>query len=180
MLEWTTYFSVVDTVGGWTASANAVDNNTGTYATNTGFGMQTLILDTPSAASELGTISKVEIRAYCSLGDLGVPVKLRLTPRFIGGDGDYEVIAQNLGWTSWYDITEDTNAPGSWAWSDVEALGAKFTYYWGSGPVPLAQLASIEIKVTYTGAPPPPSGGNMSISGGGAMTITGSGNITIT
>lgn len=150
MAEWTTHFSVVDTIDSWVDTANAIDDNITTFATKESIFLKTLILDTPAAVSATGVISKVEIRAYCSLADLGVPCKIRLTPRFIAGDGDYEDVTQNLGWTSWYDITKDTNAPGTWAWSDVEALGANFIYYWGSGPAPLAQLGSIEVRVTYT------------------------------
>lgn len=167
MAEWTTYFSVVDTPNSWENTPNAVDNNTGTLATKEGIGMGTMILDTPFASSATGTISKVEIRAYASLSDLGIPCKLHLSPRFIAGNGDEEDITQNLGWTSWIDITADTNAPGSWAWSDVEALGANITYYWGSGAVPLAQCGSIEIKVTYTEEG---GGGSIDWSGGAFRT----------
>lgn len=149
MAQWTTYHSVVDTVDGWLDTANAVDNNIATFATNEVLGMKTLILDTPAAVSATGAITKVEHRFYGSLSDLGIPCKLRLFPRFIAGDGDVEDVTQLLGWSAWFDITGDTNAPGAWAWSDVEALGANIQYWWGSGPVPLAQCAVVEVRVTY-------------------------------
>lgn len=156
MAEWTTYLSVVDTAGTWSNTANAVDNDTGTYASRAALGMNTMILDTPSAASASGAISKVEMRIYGGLADLGVPAKLYLAPRFIAGDGDSENI--NLipsSWSSWFDITADTNAPGAWAWSDVQALGANVIYSWGSGPAPEARCAAVEIRVTYASTPTP-------------------------
>jgi len=154
MSELITYHSVVDTVDSWVDSANAVDNNTGTIATYNGLGIHTMILDTPASISS-GTISKVEHRIYCSVST-GIPARLRFYPRFIAGDGDWEDVQQeNLAWSSWYDITASTNAPGAWAWSDVSALGANVSYYWGSGPGLEAEVGSVEIKVTYEGAAPP-------------------------
>ncbi len=153
MSIWTTYHSIVDTVDSWVDSANAVDNNIATFATYTGIALKTMILDTPAIASASGVISKVEHRIYSSYADDGVPGKLHFSPRFIGGDGDAENVTQvGRAWSSWFDITEDTNAPGTWAWSDVEALGANVIYQWGSGPTPIAECGSVEIRVTYLGS----------------------------
>jgi len=57
-------------------------------------------------------------------------------------------------WSDWFDITADTNAPGSWDWAAVAALGANIEYSWGSGPTPLAECGSVELRVTYAGAAP--------------------------
>lgn len=156
MSVWATYHSVVDTIDGWTDSANAVDNNTGTYATNEVLGMKTMILDTPFAAASVGAISKVEHRMYGALSDDGVPCKLKLSPRFVAGDGTLiDVTNTVLGWSDWIDITADANAPGGWTWADVASLGANVVYWWGSGPVPLAQVAAVQIRVTYAGTNKP-------------------------
>ena len=150
MAEWITYHSIVDTPGDWVDTANAIDNNIATLATREALGYTTMILDTPFASSLSNEITKVEHRLYGSLSDLGIPAKLKISPRYIAGDGTLVDVSQLLGWSNWIDITSDTNAPGTWAWSDIEALGVNVVYAWGSGPVPLAQVGVVQIKVTYT------------------------------
>ena len=151
MAEWTTYFSNVSVEDGWTDTANAVDNNTGTLANATGIATRQLVLDTPAIASASGVISKVEIRMFGDVDD-SVPTSLHFFPTFDGGDGDVEVITarNNLVWSDWFDITEDTNAPVGWTWTNVEDLIVNVKYIYGSGAVPNARCGSTEVRVTYT------------------------------
>jgi hypothetical protein len=101
-------------------------------------------------SSESGTITKVEIHAfgYRSGGGLGDYIILR--PVFGGSDdGDNHNFnpGGSIGWSSWFDITEDTNAPDTWTWDDIEnldcdvesALATEQTLY----------CSKVEVRATY-------------------------------
>lgn len=78
-----------------------------------------------SSGTETGTITKVEVRAHGSMA--GTPTGLDLRPLFGGSNnGDLHDLKPSWGaplqWSSWFDITSDTNAPGTWSWADIAAM----------------------------------------------------------
>jgi len=124
-------------------------------------------------ATNYGTISKVEIRAY---GNSSSGNATYFRPVFGGtddGDNHNSGLADSGEWSSWFDITTDTNAPGTWDWDDVKNLDldAEFVKSGIGG----STLYIIQIKVTYT----EPASAEMEISGSGQITISGSGQLTI-
>ena len=151
MSEWTTYLSVVDDAGGWIDSANAIDNSTGTSSLIGGSIDRTLSLSHPVAASESGIITKVEMRMYGYENATTPYIKMYFIPTFISGVGtSREVNWYSPAWGSWYDVTADPNAPGTWTWAEVEGIGANILHDYVFGtPVGVSYCASVEIRVTY-------------------------------
>jgi hypothetical protein len=99
------------------------DNNNGHYFTVTG---------NTCDGTDLGTISAVTIAVLRC--DNNSAIKFKVQPYFGGssaGDEHTETVdAPKLGspeWSTEHDITTDTNAPGTWAWSDIQALDARLT-----------------------------------------------------
>lgn len=75
-----------------------------------------------------------------------------VTPVFGGTTkGDVHDPGFSLGtspaWTSWFDITSDTNAPGTWTWSDVTNLDVDATAIVSNGNL---WVYKVELRVTYT------------------------------
>lgn len=108
------------------------------------------------------TIIKVEIRAFSTTGSpsgLAGPLYQYLRPVFTGGQGDNHVWQPPTApsgdavanWSQWFDITSDTNAPGTWTWVDVVALDMDT---WAIRPVSgdpqILRCARVEIRVTWT------------------------------
>jgi hypothetical protein len=83
------------------------------------------------------------------MGGPGSVKNIILRPVFSGGDGDDHVFVTSSSavWSSWFDITDDTNISGKWDWKempvlfcDVESdLSSGFTLY----------CSKVEIRVTY-------------------------------
>jgi hypothetical protein len=107
------------------------------------------------SGTNLGDISKVEIRAYTyRTGGLG---NMILRPVFgASSDGNNHGFTPPLGlkyatWSSWFDVTNDNHAPTTWTWSDIKNLdcdvevGAS-----GSFPNPTMYCSKIEVRVTYS------------------------------
>lgn len=106
-------------------------------------------MDGNTCADSLGAIIKVEIRGYCSEED--VYGQMTLTPVFTAGDGDahnhdWPGVISGGGWSDWFDITTDTNAPSPWTWTAVQSLGCKATTV-GDGT---DYCYKVEIRVTYS------------------------------
>ena len=155
----TFYFDDYDTVTEkWEDDpAYMVDNNTGTLAA-TFINSRVQLCDsntcTETSAAE---ITKVEIRAFSVAGNFTVDVRARLRPVFLGGDGDVHewlppsgTSAEDPDWSNWFDITDDTNAPDTWAWSDVTALDVDhYPDFDVSGDPLNLQTGKIEIRATY-------------------------------
>lgn len=129
--------------------ANMADGDIETFAEEDGSVTVTQSLDGNSCdGTDLGSITAVEIRAYCK-GDI-VGYRITLTPDFIlTGDGDSHEITMDTSpdWSEWFDITNDTNAP-VWDWSEVgdnlhcDVMNVETGCF----------CAKVEIKVTYTSA----------------------------
>jgi len=107
------------------------------------------------------TIIKVEFRAYSttgSLSGLAGPLLQYLRPVYVAGQGDTQSWQPNTtpvgtavaGWSDWYNITTDTNAPVTWTWADVVAMDMDT---WGvrtpSGDPQLLACFRVEVRVTW-------------------------------
>ncbi len=150
----TYYFNSYDSgVEEWeTTPANMVDGDTGTIAETTIESDVQLCDGNTNAGTDLGSISKVEIRVYGDNNYAGNVVYLR--PIFIAGDGDNHDsgLFTTAMWAGYKDITSDTNAPETWAWSDVQALelDVEFTTKQSDD----VEVAKAEIRVTYSSGNP--------------------------
>jgi len=129
-----------------------VDGNTGNFAsTVTSFDVELLDGNTYSSGGN-GTILKVEIRAHGYFNE-GEECVLIVRPVFSGGDGSnhyFYMAYDEPEWSSWFDITSDTNTPGAWFWSNISSLKCDIesdreegTYY----------CSKVEIRVTYNNDP---------------------------
>jgi hypothetical protein len=144
----TYYFNANDNNEKWTHDERMVDGNTGTYASASADGKTQWLTGSTCLGTELGTISKVEIRAYGYLEAAGASVSLR--PVFNAGDGtDHTAItATTAGWGSYIDITTDNNASSPWTWSDVLNLDCDVEFNEEHGGNK-GHVAKVEIRVTY-------------------------------
>ena len=153
MADVTYYFNSYDVGTAWTTNPeNMVDGDVDTFAGWEASTVEQLNDGNTCPGTNLGTITKVELRLFGKIS--GGASQFWLTPAFSGGDGD----VHNLGsisfsgdWSSWEDITSDTNAPGSWSWSDVSSLDCLVTAIENGGS---CMASKLEIKVTYTAAGP--------------------------
>jgi hypothetical protein len=140
-------------------SANAVDGDENTYAAFQYAPAKRCLHLTENQCdgTNLGTITKVEWRLKAqSYGTIeGYPAYNNNSAL-----GDKEQVASfggGIWWsdeyagTGWYDITDDTNAPGSgnWTWTDIQNLDIRF--YSNSGGAP-ERIYQVEVRVTYSGA----------------------------
>jgi hypothetical protein len=96
--------------------------------------------------TDLGTIDKIEIRVFGKISGGANGFNLRAV--FPGGDGD----EHNLGsisfsgdWSSYIDVTNDTNHP-TWSWANVVALDAEVRVHVAGGS---NAGAKVEVRVTY-------------------------------
>jgi hypothetical protein len=132
-----------------TTPANMVDGVLTNYATTNNNGDTQLLNANNNTGTNLGTIISVEIRAYGDYTTAGDEVRLR--PVFTGGDGDNHdgAVPSTPGWGTWFDITTDTNAPGTWTWTNVQDLDVDVEHYKSAAPG-LVYVGQIDIQVNYT------------------------------
>ncbi|MBA7610511.1 hypothetical protein ES703_17719 [subsurface metagenome] len=161
--EVTYYFNVsMDPAGKtpWTDKGNMFDGSIATFGYTASTGAQQSGLDNNCPGTDLGTITKVELRVY-GYGDVddridltphrgysfGVPINL--------GDVHPTTPGTVAGWGIYVDITNDPNMPSPWTWPLVTALNAiiQFTKV-GKGNT--MHCAKVEIRVTYTAPWEPP------------------------
>ena len=148
----TYYFDNHNTGEEWaTNPSNMTDNNTSNYASTTVDNDVEDLDSNTSAGTDLGTITKVEIRAfgYQTNGSTG---SVDLRPVFSGGDGDNHnfVPGENVGsaaWSSYFDITSDTNAP-TWDWTNLDNLDLDVEWNRASASNE-GFVSKVEIRVTY-------------------------------
>ncbi len=144
-------FSGYDPFEAWETNPwNMADCDQYTYASTTSDGDVQLLKDVVTTTSISDTITKVEIRAWGYYSVLGNDADIILRPVFRLGDGDNHVYDCDSmpGWSQWFDITTDTNAPDPWTAADVynlecdvEADGSgRFTLY----------CSILQIRVTWT------------------------------
>jgi len=157
----TFYWGSQDGTSTWTNPGNMVDgNSTTTYATADNplalpVNIKTSINNANTSTDQGGTITKVEVRAVYGYSGSGT---LTLQPYFNGatpgssysvtlganppGAGPYN--------SSWKDITNDGQAPGTWTWSAVSALDLRVDA--NAGGSQTIFVYQTDIKVTYIAA----------------------------
>jgi hypothetical protein len=100
----------------------------------------------------IGVITGVEIRAY-GYYEGGEGANLKLRPVFSGSDDgdDHQFVlpADAADWSSWFNITTDTNAPPSWTWVDVLELDCDVEADMEEGEI-IVYCGNIQLKVTNT------------------------------
>ena len=144
----TYYFDGYDEGEAWTDTpANFCDGDVETFTGWESNDNQIQYFDENTCdGTDLGTITKVEIRVFGKIS--GGANTFHLRPVFPGGDGD----EHNLGsisfsgdWSSYVDVTNDTNHP-TWSWANVVLLDAEVRVALAGGS---NAGAKVEIRVTY-------------------------------
>jgi len=150
----TYYFNGYNKLGEvWTTwPSYMVNGDENTYASTITSGDVELCNGNTCPGTDLGTITKVELccKGYHSGGYI-TPPYIRLRPVFPLGDGgnhDFSTSSE-AAWSTWYDITNDPNAP-TWTWSAVDNLDCDVVAYTGGATL---YCSKVDIRVTYT----PPS-----------------------
>ncbi len=133
-----------------TNPGNMTDGNTGTFASTTDSNDVQWLNSNTCDGTETGTITKVEIRVFGYWS--GADRDIILQPVFGGSlDGDehsFDAPKDEGVWSSWFNITDDTNSHSYWTWRHVEDLDCKVKV--GAGSIGFTLYASkVEIKVTY-------------------------------
>jgi chitodextrinase len=158
------YFNDYDPMISWaTNPAYMVDGNTSNYASTTiDRDMEKLDIILDSSADK-GAISKVEIRAFGKYSGSGYPPH-DIVLKTVGGT-HYFIPGTTGAWSSWYDITNNPNAPDPWTWTDIDnliveveaATEGAYTLY----------CSKVDVRVTYNPNPvisnPYPSSGSKGI-----------------
>lgn len=141
----------------WTDLSNSTDNDDDTFTTVTlgnGETSETITYSTNSNSKATTglTISKVEVGIVI---DKSIYSTFYVTPKFGGSSlGDSHTVA-NLSvyddsMIDWIDITDDTNAPGTWTWSDIDNLDINM--YCSRAAVPGTseeKISGVYIRVTF-------------------------------
>jgi hypothetical protein len=172
--EVTYYFDDYDMYSCWTANPiYMVDGNTSNYAsTAINFDVENLIGNTCSG-SDLGTISEVEIRAFGKYSGTGVPPIHDINLLTLGGMHIFSPSTTGA-WSSWYDITNNLDAPNPWTWNDVKTLGVNVEA--SIGGLFTMYCSKVEVRVTYNANPvisnPVPSDGSNGVSITPVLSIT--------
>jgi len=135
----------------WTTTpANMVDGSTATFASTTTDADVELLTANANSGTDLGTITKVEVQAY-AYQSTDTTGSITLTPIFSGtnsGDGHSFNPGTSADWSTYADITSDTNAPSTWTWADVQNLDLNVTWNANAGSN-TGYLAQANVRVTY-------------------------------
>ena len=155
--EVTYYFdNYLSGVEDWTTTPGyMVDGSTSYYASTSLNGDVELCINNTCTGTDLGTISKVELQ--CHGYYLGMNQRdIILRPVFLVGDGDNHnyVTIPAPDWSSWFDITNDNNAPDAWGWDRVRDLDCDVEAGYGGGAFTL-KCSKVQIRVTYNVNYPP-------------------------
>jgi hypothetical protein len=145
------YFNGYNVGTAWpTDPGNMVDGSTASIAQANAANYTQLNNTNNSSGS--GTIYKVEIRAYARRG--GTPTEFYLMPVFSGttSGAKYDLIPStnnSIGWSDYFDITNDSSAPSTWSWTDIANLDCRITFKNNAsdGPNDFVQCAQIDIRV---------------------------------
>lgn len=148
----TYYFDAYDGGGEeWTTNpGNLTDSSGATYASTNLDGDVELLNGNTSTGTNLGAITKVEVRAR-AYQDNDTSGSITLRPIFSGGDGNNHGFTppQTVGdWSSYIDITTDLNAPNNWSWVDIQNLDLDVVWNQNVGSN-TGFIAKVEIRVTY-------------------------------
>lgn len=135
----------------WTTDPDyIVDNILTTYAATANSGCQQGLQETNCDGTDLGTVTKVEVRAY-GYGDGNDRIDLCFAIE--NPDIVYQLtMPSTAGWSAYADVTADPHIDG-WTWAMVSVLPTAkrlfvvFNKVKGGGTM---YCAKVEIRVTYT------------------------------
>jgi hypothetical protein len=141
----------------WNNPDAMVDGSEASHAWSAADGNTQLLNSNTCPGTDLGTITKVELRVYGAVsGTDPDDDDFILRPVFGGSsDGDDHQIdiygggSGNKDWSAWIDITSDTNAPGTWDWDDVVNLDCDIVQV-QIGTLDNAFAGKIDIRVSYS------------------------------
>ncbi len=137
----------------WTDPDNIVDSNLETFGYTNVNGQAQLLNGNTCPGTDLGTIVKVELRLY-GKGDGND--RIDITPVFSAGDGNIHQtipVVSPGGWSSYIDITSDTNHPDWSLWSHIQDLDCKLAFA-KVAKGNTVYCAKVEIRVTTAWEPP--------------------------
>jgi len=139
---------------GWVNGDNMVDGSLSTFGRPVGTGDITFVSDlTVTSGASAGTIDKVFFRVNGNYVNYNNQIDAQ--PYFDGAAGTQFTIFDNTDgdvqkWEGWFNITDDTNAPGSgsWTWADVQTLEIELDGDDNSGPFATPpRVYQIEVRV---------------------------------
>jgi len=175
----TYYFNSYDNKEYWVNNPSyIVDGSTSNYASTSSDGQVELCNGNTCSGTDLGIISKVEIRVHGYFS--GDPRDIILRP-VLGGTSDgnnynYQAASGQGIWSPWFDITAESGAP--WSWSDMDNLDCDVEM--GQGMLPSTVYASkVEVRVTYNPYNPPEISTPYPANGGIGMSLNSMLNITV-
>jgi len=124
-----------------------IDGNYETTASTVTDGDIEALIGNTCPGTDLGNIIKMEVRAY---GNSSTSNNVYLRPVFGGGDGDNHNthLGDSGEWSDWFPITNDTNAPSTWSWSNVKDLDLDVEFE--KNEIGGASIGIVQIRVTYT------------------------------
>jgi hypothetical protein len=142
----------------WTNYPNMTDGLTSSHAWTSGDGNTQLNNSNTCPGTDLGTIHKVELRVHGGAESGAEDDDIILRPVFGGSaDGDDHQVdmaaytTEGKQWSAWVDITNDTNAPSSWTWTDVQNLDVDVVHK-QVNTLENMLASKVDIRVSYGGA----------------------------
>lgn len=156
-----TYYFNSKSTSIWTDAAKMIDNILSNYANASSEGYTEVLDGNTGPGTNLGTITKVEIRAFAYGDDND---RIDLTPVFTGGDGDEHQTTPGVppgSWGGYQDITEDPNSPQELTAYESYTTGDNTTIaiyqdWWESQtftPSSTHDIDSLKLKLRRTGLP---------------------------
>jgi len=138
----------------WTDAAKMIDHILTNYATTSSDGDIEILDGNTCSGTDLGSITKVEIRAY-GYGD--GDDRIDLTPIFSGGDGDEHQTTPGVtaGWGAFQDITSDMNHPTfkNDGTGSYDAMYDNIWRYTIFTPEKVHTINYVKLKLSRTGTP---------------------------
>jgi hypothetical protein len=146
----TYYFDGYDTGEAWeTNPSYMVDGSLSNFARSTiSLDCELCNSNNCSQGTNLGTITKVELRVYGNHSGSSGYIKLIPVINGQNGQGDYTFsTSSSPAWSQWFDITNDGAAPETWTWQNITEMDCRVLIpYIGSYDM---WCAKVEIRVTY-------------------------------
>jgi hypothetical protein len=145
------YYDEYDTeTGHWDNPSYMVDGLLSTFSSETHNSANHLI-STNCPALNLGTITKVEIRAYGYTANPGDTIRLDPVYDSYGDVGASFDLTGSPEWTDWADITTATYMPNPWSWTDfTDETGLVIQVIRNEVEGATMYCAKVELRITYT------------------------------
>ncbi|KYK30865.1 MAG: hypothetical protein AYK22_02925 [Thermoplasmatales archaeon SG8-52-3] len=108
-------------------------------------------ISTDIMLEDLGTITKVELRAngYWTDAQRSIVLQPYFSGIYPGDDHTFNPPENEGNWSNWMEITSDTNAHAYWDWTDFEDLCCLVRVGGGNNGFNL-WCSQVEIRITYT------------------------------